>query len=120
MKENGFTIIYRLFGGNGKQSEELPYPNYGGYFIQFPDMVEATKYGIFISFIGQEDSIVSLCLEKYGESDLDPQYAERLNELWDTLIKILFTLHGATISCGNCEFTSSDWEHYRALAIDKN
>ncbi len=48
LKEFGHDILFRFYCGNQKLPEELPYPDYSGYFIQLRDKISHTKEGIFI------------------------------------------------------------------------
>lgn len=102
-KEYGFDILFRFYGGKGMQPEELPYPDYSGYFIQLADRIKETDQGLFISSVSQKDRVVSMHFEKEDA---------HLNELWTVLTKILSDIPQVKLKSGNCEFSANEWKDY--------
>lgn len=99
--ELGYEILFRCYSGEGKQSQQIPYPDYSGYFIQLADKIKETQTGLFIRYVSMEDNIVNLSFFKY-EENLDP--------LWISLTAILAGISNVKISCGNCEFSGEQWK----------
>lgn len=100
-QEFEYNIVFRYFAGEGKQPEETPYPNYIGYFIQLAEKVSTTKQGIFVSYVGIKDNMVSMGFQLYDDD---------LHQLWILLAKIVADFPKVQISCGNCKLTGEEWK----------
>lgn len=111
-REYGFDIAFRYYGGTIKQPEEVPCPNYMGYFIQAADMINETIQGMLISHITSRNGIVSLSFEKRDEEIEDKNNQARSNALWEVLVKILFSLPKVMITSGNCEFRGEELQDF--------
>ncbi len=111
-KEKGYNIVFRYYGGEEIKPEELPYPNYHGFFIQSPELIKGTLMGLFIRFVDINNGVVSLALEKRDEEIKDKEKLEKMAELWKELVQIVFGFSHVTIKSGNCEFAGNEWNDF--------
>lgn len=109
LKEFGHDILFRYYCGHPKQPEELPYPNYSGYFIQLVDRIRHTKEGIYFAHISQKSNGTTFNFKNHDES---------LKLVWRDLNLIISSLPNAIIHCGNCEFSREEWQSYIGLSSE--
>lgn len=103
----GHNILFRYYAGDERRPEQVPYPDYQGYFIQLADRINSTKEGVFLKYLKIENGKLGLSFENKDEE---------LKKVWDDLTSILADFPNAKIKSGNCEFTGSKWKQY---LIDK-
>lgn len=99
----GHDILFRYYAGDKRQPEQLPYPDYQGYYIQLADRINTTQEGIFLKHLKVENGKLSLNFENKNEE---------LKNVWNDLTKILADFPNAKINSGNCEFTGTKWKQY--------
>jgi hypothetical protein len=104
----GHTISFRYYCGDEKPPEQVPYPDYQGYYIQLTDRINSTQEGIFLKHLKIENGKLSLSFENKDEE---------LKNIWDDLTLILADLPNAKINSGNCEFSGEKWKKYLADKI---
>ncbi|QQS35007.1 MAG: metallophosphoesterase [Ignavibacteriales bacterium] len=106
-KENlskyGHNILFRYYAGDERQPEQVPYPDYQGYYIQLADRIKSTQEGIFINYLKLKNAKLSLSFENKDED---------LKDVWNDLTSILADFPNAKIYSGNCEFTGIEWKKY--------
>lgn len=105
-KKLGYDIVFRYYAGEGKPFEQLPYPNYSGFFFQLESRVRNTQQGIFIQHLSIENGDI---LMYFQQCDAD------LDLLWTALTTILADIPDIKISCGNCKFTGDEWKRHFAI-----
>lgn len=103
LQEKGYDIVFRYYAGESKQIEQIPYPDYTGYFIQLADKVGDTQEGILIEYLSIENHEVSISFKKMDEN---------LAHVWMNLTAILADIPKVKINCGNCEFTGDEWKQF--------
>lgn len=103
LSEYGHKILFRYYSGDEKQPEQVPYPDYQGYYIQLADRINLTQEGIFIEHLKVKNGKLSLSFENKDEE---------LRNVWDDLTIVLADFPNAKISSGNCEFTGTKWKKY--------
>lgn len=96
-------ISFRYYSGKEKQPQDMPYPEYSGYYIQLTEKINTTDEGIFISHIGLQDDKLIVSFENKDE---------QLSDVWRDLTLILSDFPNVKISCGNCEFDGMGWKEY--------
>lgn len=99
----GHNILFRYYSGEERQPEQVPYPDYQGYYIQLSDRISSTQEGIFLKNIQVENGKLNLSFENKDE---------KLKNIWDDLTLILADFPHAKIYSGNCEFTGKEWKQY--------
>lgn len=103
LKEYGHNIAFRYYAGDEKQPEQVPYPDYQGFYIQLPDRISSTREGIFLSHMKLIDGKLNLHFENKDE---------KLHIVWEDMTRILADLPNAKINSGNCKFTGAEWKQY--------
>lgn len=103
LKEYGHDIVFRYYAGDERQPEQVPYPDYQGYYIQFPDRISSTQEGIFLKHLKVISGKLNLSFENKDEA---------LHIVWRDMTKILADLPNVKINSGNCEFTGDKWKQY--------
>ena len=103
LSKYGHDILFRYYAGDERQPEQLPYPDYQGYYIQLVDRINSTQEGIFLKHLKLENGKLSLNFENKDEE---------LKSVWDDLTVVLADLPNAKINSGNCEFTGTKWKQY--------
>jgi hypothetical protein len=101
----GHDILFRYYAGDERQPEQVPYPDYQGYFIQLADRINSTQEGIFLKHLKVENGKLSLSFENKDKE---------LKNVWDDLTLILADFPNSKINSGNCEFTGKKWKQYLA------
>ena len=107
LSKYGHNILFRYYSGDEKRPEQVPYPDYQGYYIQLSNKIKSTQEGIFLKYLKVEDEKLSLSFQNKDSE---------LMNVWNDLTLILADLPDAKISSGNCEFTGAKWKQY---LIDK-
>jgi len=105
LNKYGHNILLRYYAGDERQPEQVPYPDYQGYYIQLADRIKSTQEGIFLKHLEVEKGKLSLSFQNKDEE---------LKNVWDDLTLILADFPNAKINSGNCEFTGTNWKQYLA------
>ena len=103
LKKYGHNILFRYYAGDERQPEQVPYPDYQGYYKQLDDRIGSTQEGIFLKHLKVEDGKLSLSFENKDEE---------LKNVWNDLTMVLADFPNAKINSGNCEFTGTEWKQY--------
>jgi hypothetical protein len=103
LSELGFNISWRYGGSEAKNSKQVSYPDYSGWFLQETYKIPNTQFGIFFNYVGFKDGKVAIHIRKY---------AEIKDELWDAITTTLAIKTHAEINCGNCRFKGEEWIEY--------
>ncbi len=103
LSKYGHDILFRNFGGDKRQPEQVPYPDYQGYYIQLADRINSTEEGIFLKHLKAENGKLSLSFENKDKG---------LKNVWNDLTIVLSDFPNAKINSGNCEFTGTEWKQY--------
>jgi len=107
--EYGHNVSFRYFSGEVKQIEDVPYPDYQGYYLQLNNRIQISSEGIFFMHLDFENENLSLNIENKDQE---------LSEVWHDLNTIIADLPNARINSGNCEFSGDEWKqilHNRTL-----
>lgn len=99
----GHDILFRYYAGDEKSVEQVPYPDYQGYFIQLSNRISFTQEGIFLKSLTVENKKLTLCFENKDDD---------LKNVWNDLTLILADFPNAQIKSGNCEFNGAEWKKY--------
>lgn len=102
LEKNGFYVSWRYGCSGIKSVEQVPYPDYSGWFIQETDKIKNTQFGIFVSHISSGNEGFNIALDRY-EADI---------KLWDAIKRIIAELPNVEISIGNCILTGDQLIHY--------
>lgn len=105
LSKYGHDILFRYYAGDERQPEQVPYPDYQGYYIQLTDRISSTQEGIFLNHLKVGGKKLCLSFENKDEE---------LKNVWNDLTLILSDFPNAKINCGNCEFTGTEWKQYLA------
>ena len=103
LRELGFNISWRYGGSEAKESEQVPYPDYSGWFLQETYKIPNTQFGIFFEHVNFQNGRIAIHIVKY---------AEIKDELWDAITTTLAMKPYAEIHCGNCRFKGEQWIEY--------
>ncbi len=101
----GHNILFRYYAGDERQPEQVPYPDYQGYFIQLADRIKSTERGIFLKHLKVESGRLSLSFENMDKE---------LKNVWNDLTSILADFPNVKINSGNCELKGTEWKQYLA------
>lgn len=101
LREYGYNVSFRYFSGEAKQLEDVPYPDYQGYYLQLNNRIQISNEGIFFMHLHLENENLSLNIENKDKE---------LSEVWYVLNKIIADLPNAQINSGNCEYTGEEWK----------
>jgi hypothetical protein len=103
LKDLGFNVGFRYYRGELKQINDIPYPDYSGYFIQRLDRITKTEMGIFFKSLKQEKNKIRLSIELEDKE---------IDSIWKALKRIISTWKGLQVNCGNVTFIDDDWNVY--------
>jgi hypothetical protein len=99
----GHIVSFRYYASEERTGDQIPYPDYQGYYIQLASRIELTKEGIFLKHLKAENGRLNLNFENKDDE---------LKNVWDDLTLILANLPNAKINSGNCEFTGAQWKQF--------
>lgn len=108
LSKYGHKILFRYYAGEKRYPNQVPYPDYQGYYIQLEDRISSTQEGIFLKSINIENGKLSL---NFTNKD------EELKNVWNDLTIILSDFPNAKINSGNCEFTGAEWKNFLANKV---
>lgn len=100
-REHGFDIAFRYYRGKRKSTEEVPYPNYTGYFLQLVDLIDRTDKGILFDWVYIEKGIVHISLKNKDMPETG---------VWSAVKMIIADIPHVVINSGNMSFTSEDFK----------
>lgn len=100
-KEHGFNTAFRYFRGQAKATEEVPYPDYTGYFIQTIDKIATTDMGIVFAWLSVKGDTVQISLKNHDGPH---------NALWNILKDIIADIPQVMITSGNITCTGEEWK----------
>ncbi|MEC5173531.1 metallophosphoesterase [Chryseobacterium nepalense] len=103
LNKYGHHISFRYYAGDERLPNQVPYPDYQGYFIQLTDKIKHTQEGIFLKHLQIVNGKLNLSFENKDDE---------LKNVWNDLTLILANFPNAKIHCGNCEFTGTQWKQY--------
>lgn len=58
LRKRGYSVSFRYYSGTAKGVDELPYPDYSGYYIQSTGRVKQSQEGVFFKCITDRKSVV--------------------------------------------------------------
>src|SRR5690606_15612843 len=105
LSKYGHDILFRYYAGDERQPEQVPYPDYQGYYIQLSHKISSTQEGIFLKHLKVENGRLSLSFENKDEE---------LINVWDDVKAILSDFPKAKMKGGSCEFTRTKGKQYLA------
>jgi hypothetical protein len=100
-------VSWRYGGSDVKLVEQVPYPDYSGWFIQETNKIKNTQFGVFIKHISSDKEGYYISLERL-EAEV---------EIWDRMIGIIAELPNVEIHIGNCILTGAQWINYKLQVI---
>lgn len=103
LKKSGLEGSFRYYCGAAKGVNELPYPDYSGYYIQATDRIEESQEGIFFNAITNEKNELRISLELKDEES---------GEVWRAILRIFSNWENIKISCGNVVFEQAEWSGF--------
>ncbi|QKE72021.1 hypothetical protein HPK19_04040 [Arthrobacter citreus] len=103
LEAKGFSVSWRYGGSEIKLPEQVPYPDYSGWFIQETNKIQNTQFGIFIRHLQPEYNGFGISFEKHYGAEKD---------LWITLTQVIAEFPDVEIHTGNCRLTGKQWINY--------
>lgn len=89
--KNGLNVGFRYLGSEMIEADNVPFPNYSGYFIQHLDRMSESQYGLFVFAIWPKDNRCMIRLQDDHQSSDLLQVAHRIMSSWQVL----------EVHCGN-------------------
>jgi hypothetical protein len=100
----GLPTVWRRYGGDAEPASHIP-ANYTGWFLQTPERIAQSPAGLFFYHGGpNEDGDLELHLQGY--------YDEGSQALWAACGRIIGSMSGSVVRCGNCRLTGEQWLEY--------
>jgi hypothetical protein len=103
LKEKGHDLFYRYIYGEIKPVEQIPYPDYSGYYLQQLDRIKDNPGGIFISHLKQKNEFLTVAFENQDKC---------LADQWRDLTRIIANFNNVIIHSGNCKFSGPGCEQF--------
>ncbi|ARS35687.1 hypothetical protein [Pontibacter actiniarum] len=100
LRKRGYSVSFRYYSGTAKGVDELPYPDYSGYYIQSTGRVKQSQEGVFFKCITDENCKLRITLELKDEKSA---------EVWKALLRIVANWEKVKISSGNVVFEGAEW-----------
>lgn len=107
LEENNLT--WRFYAGESTPSNEVPYPDYSGWFIQKIDRLSTNLHGILIFSINKLNEDINISFNLYDKE---------LNKIMINLIDIFSDFNSSLINIGNVKLTKTEWlqlKEYKSL-----
>lgn len=103
----GLNVAWRIIHDEAKSPDEVPQFEYSGWFLQELDRISDTSYGLMMTSCKPIESGF------YTHVDFWKDQQNPEANLWIMLAKVVATLPGSKVVCGNCHFSGIEW--YRSL-----
>lgn len=103
LKEKDIIAGFRYFGGDLIEAEDVPYPDYSGYYIQLIDKINETQKGIFFESISINKKTLNLAIKLEDNN---------LIKVWNEILRIISSWSNITIHSGNVNFIVHEWRDY--------
>ncbi len=97
----GADVSWRFYGGEARESNNVPSKNYDGWFIQESNAIQKTTEGLFFQHVNIED----------GKTTFHVRRNEFSDATWVIFKRILLKFENAIISSGNCKLNCREWRH---------
>lgn len=102
LEKIGLKVSWRYGGSEIKLPEQVPYPDYTGWFLQKTNKVQYTQFGIFIEHVNFEGTGFTIAISRYEPEE----------DLWIAVTKVIAEFPNVEIHTGNCILTGTQWIHY--------
>jgi len=103
LRERGHDVCFRYSWGDERTPEQIPYPDYSGWFLQMRNRLQDHSEGIFFFHVKKEEGVT-----RFHFDNRDPQ----LQKVWLDLCKIVATFPRVQVHSGNCEFSGKAWHTF--------
>ncbi|MFF2754448.1 hypothetical protein ACFVR1_11970 [Psychrobacillus sp. NPDC058041] len=104
LEKKGLRVSWRYGGSEIKLPEQVPYPDYSGWFLQETNKIQYTQFGIFIKHVHPEANGFSISIDNYNY--------EAEKDLWIALTQVIAEFPDVEIHIGNCKLTGTQWNNY--------
>jgi hypothetical protein len=95
----GQNVEWHIYSTTAKDVNDVPIDDYDGWFLQYPEVDDLARQGVFFSSCNDTAKGFNVSLSNHGASA----------ELWEAVKEIIGSFTDALIHCGNCEFSSMEW-----------
>jgi hypothetical protein len=112
----GLKVAWRIIHDEARSPDEVPQHDYSGWFLQELDRINDTNYGLMMSSCKPTDSGFYIHIDFWKDQE-NPE-----GNLWIMLAKVVSTLPGSKVVCGNCHFSGIEWYRsveYGQIYLDK-
>jgi hypothetical protein len=99
-RAQGEDVVWRRYGGPGVEDAAVP-GDYGGWFLQSPDRIPSQPGGVFLRSVAGTPLGCRLTLESWDDD---------ARALWIVAGRVVATLQGVTVRCGNVLMSGPEWE----------
>ncbi|MFN7253546.1 MAG: hypothetical protein ACK4M9_22650 [Anaerobacillus sp.] len=102
LSKMGLVVSWRYGGSKIKLPEQVPYPDYSGWFLQETSKFPYTQFGVLIEHVQNNEVGFSISINKYDAE----------THLWVALTKVIAEFSNVEIHTGNCQLTGAQWINY--------
>lgn len=100
-EEQGLKVCFRYFGSEEISLDKVPYPDYSGYFLQFPHLLKDSN-GLFFRIVGPKHLVIST---NYSDN-------MQTTQLFDTIKRITASWSSPNVRTGNVQFEGDEWRNF--------
>lgn len=100
----GLQAVWRRYGGEAEPASHVP-RDYTGWFLQEPERIAESPAGLFFFHCGlNEAGDLAIHLQTYYDDDA--------HELWVGSGRVIGSMPGTVVRCGNCRLVGEQWLEY--------
>jgi hypothetical protein len=92
LKGSGLEVGFRYLGGPLIQPENVPYPDYSGYFLQAVNLIPSTQYGVFLMSVKHADGRTKVALQNHNDGN---------DEIMNAMLRMLSDWTNLEVRSGN-------------------
>jgi hypothetical protein len=104
-QQSGVAVSWHIYGESATECSEVPQKDYQGWFLQASSEPDKTRQGVFFFSCRPQGNGFRVHIQNSAASA----------SLWRAAKIVLGGFRNATVHCGNCEFSSSEWMSRLAL-----
>ncbi len=104
LRRLGLEAVWRRYGGEAEPTSKVP-DDYTGWLIQTPERIGESQAGLFFFHCGpNENGDLVVHVQSY--------YGDNCHGLWVACGRVVGSMSGSVVRCGNCRFTGKQWLEY--------
>jgi hypothetical protein len=104
LRRMGLEAVWRRYGGEAEPASQVP-DDYTGWLLQTPKRIGESQAGLLFFHCGpNQNGDLVIHIQSY--------YDNNCQGLWAACGRVLGSMSGSVVRCGNCRLTGKQWLEY--------